>query len=92
VGKTQLLDYCDKNQSTHCLVDYGATWCNHVFMTTDPGQVRIRLGDNAKRVDRYISHLKKLTGIDHSRVDAVWSLVELGLAAFEADEARGKKS
>jgi hypothetical protein len=58
-------------------------------MATDLGQVHIRLGDDAKRVDRYIEHMRQSTGLDLSRAEAVRSLLVKALSTFEEDA--GKK-
>lgn len=62
-------------------------------MATDSGagQIHLRLGDDAKRVDRYIEHMKKTTKLEFTRADAVRSLLMQALEAFEA-EAKGRKS
>jgi hypothetical protein len=55
------------------------------------GQIHLRLGDDSKRIDRYIEHLKKTIGVNLSRADAVRALLERGLSEFET-ETKSKKS
>lgn len=60
-------------------------------MSTDAGQVKIRLGDRIQRVERFHNHLNKITGIEHSRSDAVLALLERGLKSFESEQNKESK-